>query len=144
MIVLVGEMNPYGASPEFALYPYPRLSAGGRLCTRILGMRDRDYIALKRFNLCVGAWHLDKARKRAEELRAFHAADVFVLLGRKVQSAFGFKPRDPQFSVAAQGAYILLPHPSGRCLVWNDPAMKLRAQELVRSADPSLKLGFKP
>lgn len=27
-IVLVGELNPYGADPQFALYPTPRHAAG--------------------------------------------------------------------------------------------------------------------
>jgi hypothetical protein len=37
-IVLVGESNPYGADPYYALYPAPDGSAGHRLCCLVLGM----------------------------------------------------------------------------------------------------------
>ena len=35
-VVLVGEQNPYGPDPEFALYPAPEGSSGHRLCCQIL------------------------------------------------------------------------------------------------------------
>jgi hypothetical protein len=42
-VVLVGESNPYGADPRYALYPLPPQASGGRLA-RILGLSARQYL----------------------------------------------------------------------------------------------------
>ena len=87
-LLLVGEDNPYGADPEFALYCYPPGCAGYRL-RRIFGLPQYQYLGLHRKNLCDGTWSKDRAKIRARELLDPQAPwDVMVLLGRKVTETF--------------------------------------------------------
>lgn len=145
-IVLVGEMNPYGADPRFALYDEPPNSAGGRLRRKILDMSRRDYLALPRYNLCVDKWSLKNARARAAEIRSVNSDRVIVMLGRKVATAFGYEEMGA-FGVATvrrvfdSNRFVALPRPSGRCLAWNDPDSIRRARALLLSLDPSLRVG---
>lgn len=92
--LLVGESNPYGSDPRFALYPLPERSAGGRLCRLVLGMRMAEYLrAYDRANLCDGRWSAPTARSEAARLATTRAAPI-VLLGARVASAFAldFEP----------------------------------------------------
>ena len=93
--LLVGESNPYGADPHFALYPFPESASGGRLAA-ILGMDAEQYLRpFDRVNLCTQnlrhwrqgsrEWDAAAARRRAERLP--HEARV--LLGAKVARAHG-------------------------------------------------------
>ena len=60
-VLLLGEYNPYGPSPEFALYCYPPGCSGYRL-RRILGLPQHQYLDLHRKNLCDGAWSMKSAQ----------------------------------------------------------------------------------
>ena len=147
-ILLVGEDNPYGSDPEFALYCYPPGCSGYRL-RRILGLPQHQYLGLHRVNLCDGTWSAKRARERALELLDPHASwDVMVLLGRKVTETFE--------KVALDGAPLVpfstktccpgmtlvsLPHPSGRNLVWNQPPARERARQILRELVPELPWG---
>jgi hypothetical protein len=132
--LLVGEDNPLGADPRAALFPRPRGRAGDRL-RRLLDLTDVQYLAaFARANLCAGRWDAREARVAAEEL-ADAASEVgapLVLLGRKVAGAFGLAAAPPfsRASVGASAAY-LVPHPSGRCREWNDPASAARLRSLL-------------
>lgn len=142
--ILVGEANPYGGDPRYALYPEPEYSAGGRLCRLIMGLDPREY--LRRFdrrNLCAGKWGSVEARETAaaigrEVSMEYHLRGgpgrVVVLLGSKVCSAFGvrFEP----FTALAQGdcGLVLLPHPSGLCRLWHEPDAINRARRTLRAA----------
>lgn len=127
--LLVGESNPYGGDPRYALYPAPDGCSGHRLCCSILGMRRADYLmAFERANLCVGKWSLRTARVRAGELRTWPAP--LILLGAKVARAFEFNPFEP-FTVADSGKTLVLPHPSGLCRLWDHPGAIHRARLLV-------------
>ncbi len=124
--LLVGELNPYGADPRYALFPYPERSAGGRLCHKILATHRADYLrSFDRVNLCTGKWTVAAARERATELRC--APRPTILLGVKVCNAFGvaFHP----FEVV--DGYLVLPHPSGLCRLWNEPGAYDRARAAV-------------
>ena len=93
-LVLVGELNPWGTDPTFALYPLPPHASGGRL-RRILGLRRSEYIDLtRRYNLCTGRWSISTARVEATRLLGLHTDQVLVLLGRKVARAFGMHASD--------------------------------------------------
>lgn len=133
--LLVGECNPYGDDPRLALYPDPPTSAGGRLCHRILKMGEREYLrAFDRVNLCSREWDMMAARLAArvvlEEANA--KSRVVVVLGANVAAAFGLRPFEPFESYYFNGARVLvLPHPSGRCRIWNVPGMIERARERV-------------
>ncbi len=128
--LIVGEVNPYGSDPAYALFPLPEGASGYRL-RKILGMSDREYLrAFDRANLCTGRWSAEAARAEAERIRQEDRPAV-VLLGRKVAAAFGYADHVPFSRI---GRFVLLPHPSGRCHAWNDPSSPGRARELIRGA----------
>jgi len=128
--LLVGESNPYGSDPRYALYPAPENSAGGRLCRLVMGLGIRDYISrFDRANLCAGPWRIREARARALELLAERKVGAFVLLGAKVQSAFGFTFAENVVDDSGPRTFVFLPHPSGLSRSWNVPG----AYELARS-----------
>ncbi len=139
-MLLVGEVNPLGARPRFALYHLPRGRAGDRL-RAILGLSDVDYDSLlDKVNLCTGAWSLPAARQRAAEIRAevaWAGWKLLVLLGARVRQAFGGPApfehgRDPLGCT-----WLGLPHPSGRCLLWNDRANVARARAILMELVPA-------
>lgn len=134
--LLVGEQNPYGGDPQFALYPAPEGCSGHRLCCLVLKMRRTDYLReFERVNLCDGGWNMREARVRARKLRAWGAP--VVLLGAKVARAFEFHPFRP-FTVLDDGKVLVLPHPSGLCRTWNESGAFERARALVTSVAPGV------
>lgn len=138
-VVVVGEVNPHGADPYFALYHLPRSSSGNRFRV-IAGLSDADYLrCLARRNLCVGRWDNGVARRAAQELLA-GVFESFVLLGRRVADAFRVSYG---FQVRGLGNKLLLslPHPSGRCRAWNEPGAVGRARELLRAHVPGVPWG---
>src|SRR5579872_4098600 len=136
-IVLVGESNPYGSDPYYALYPAPDGCSGHRLCTMILGMGRAEYMeTFDRMNLCTGKWSMTEARRTANSVRYRY----LVLLGAKVCSAFSVKfiPfADTDVGFGELGEFtpdakaVILPHPSGLCRLWNDPGSYERARAAV-------------
>jgi hypothetical protein len=137
--LLVGESNPYGGDPAFALYPSPPGCAGDRLCRLVMGLDPDDYLArFDRTNLCARAWDLLAARSRAAELLVdARARNVpVVLLGAKVASvcAAAFEPFRVLPETGLCPVRVILPHPSGRCRVWSDPRSYELAREALRAA----------
>ncbi len=135
-VLLIGESNPYGSDPRFALYPEPPGCAGARLCA-ILGYTKREYLRLfDRCNLLSGPrWSAPEARRAAEALDV----DYRVLLGARVAAAHGltFEPfcnvQDNGLGDCYAWRGVMLPHPSGRSRLWNDyPQAVARARGLVR------------
>lgn len=142
--LIVGETNPYGADPKYALYPFPRSATGHRLCSKILCVPDNVYLEyFERVNLCTGKWKIAAARKRARELvraeEPMKESRLFVLLGAKVAHAFGleFEPFTCRnnYRLAPDGigciATVQLPHPSGLNRMWNEPGAYDRAHQLL-------------
>ena len=147
-VLLLGEQNPYGSDPEFALYCYPPNCAGYRL-RRILGLPQHQYLALHRKNLCDGDWSKEEAKKRAWELLSPEAPwRVIVLLGRKVTETFEKVALDdvPLVPFASRTCcpgmtLISLPHPSGRnAAAWN-PKARERARQILCELVPELPWG---
>lgn len=140
-ILLVGEMNPYGAHPKFALYPEPRNASGDRL-RKILDLTDEEYLArYDRVNLCSGRWRLTDAREAAVHLRLRRDLrdHSFVLLGEKVRQAFrlklGFFDVDDTSFVEGR-AVLCLPHPSGLNRSWDlIPTWKKAARGAMRKLE---------
>lgn len=144
-LVVVGESNPYGADPKFALYHLPRAASGNRLRV-IMGLSDADYLALARVNLCVGGW--DQVAAEAAARRIVSAgADVVVGLGRRVATAFGYRRglltagEVPPGSVAPAFRFVSLPHPSGLSRAWNLPGARDQAVRLLREHAPWVEWG---
>lgn len=128
-VTLVGELNPLGSDPAFALYPDPPGCAGARLCYRILNMGWSEYLlAFNRVNLCTGRWSLAAATSTAIHLQA----EYRVLLGAKVCRAHGL-PFTPLFRVYNKDGYraLVIPHPSGLCRLWNRPGVISEARMAV-------------
>lgn len=129
-ILLVGELNPYGSNPEYALYPYPAHASGNRL-RKILGLSLAAYLnEHDRVNLCGGTWSSRAARLKAREILETRApGSGVVLLGTKVAHAFDVAYPGGVVHVTPRGLRLLvLPHPSGRNLVWNTPEMATDAR----------------
>lgn len=126
--LLVGDANPYyDGDDSMALYHLPVSATGGRL-RAILNLSSGEYLrSFDRVNLCRLRWVLKTARKKADELVCDRPGTI-IMLGRKVATAFR-KPRQEMFT--KEGELILLPHPSGRCLLWNDQWALMRARELL-------------
>jgi hypothetical protein len=124
-VLLVGESNPYGADPEFALYSRPNGCSGHRLQSRILELQEEQYLAIWRTNLCVGDWNLQAARLRASQLVSDSAPwRCVIMLGSKVASAFTYQRgilTSGAIATAARRFRVAhLPHPSGRNARFHD------------------------
>lgn len=135
--ILIGMNNPYRQEPRYALFPAPERSAGYRLWAMLREVRSdlyrKDYVdGFDRRNLVTGAWSSEVARRAADAIDLPDGARV-VLLGREVQRAFNFPTNWPvgdPFACGGQTWYAL-PHPSGRCLEYNNPLMRRRTGELL-------------
>lgn len=132
----MGELNPYGVDPEYALFPWPRNASGNRL-REILGITDSAYLALYgRTNLCVGKWSIVAAREAARAISVNELPRYIVLLGSKVCKAFGV-PYEP-YTVRPSGRgypLVVLPHPSGLNRAWNEPDAVERARRVMREVE---------
>lgn len=149
-VVLVGELNPYGINPRHALFDVPVNSSGWRLRHLVFQVTRRTYFSFQRHNLCTGKWSNKEAEREAARLylRVYDSRQVdatFILLGKKVASAFGYRASDPFTRnidyPGTPGRIVFLPHPSGLCRVWGDPTSYARAQEVLRAALPDLPWG---
>jgi len=147
-VLLIGEDNPYGSAPEFALYCHPAGCSGYRL-RRILGLPESQYLALHRKNLCDDAWTAKEARARAFELLSpFAEWDVLVLLGRKVTETFEkvALSGEPLVAFSTRGCcpgrtLVSLPHPSGRNVALWNPKARERARQILREVAPEVPWG---
>ena len=148
-VLLVGEDNPYGSDPAFALYCYPLGCAGYRL-RRILGLPQHQYLALHRKNLCDSAWAKKAAEARVFEILSPTAPwNVVVLLGRKVTKAFASVALDDAdfvpftTRVCCPGMTLVsLPHPSGaNAGSWSGDKPRERARQIMREVAPELPWG---
>lgn len=148
--VLVGELNPYGGAPDFALYPEPPHSAGGRL-PAILGISEDEQLATWRANLCYGAWdNEDAARTMRRLLEEEVPWSRLVLLGSRPRRAFETLGLDTTLAgsglecehrrVVLHGmrpfSVVMMPHPSGRCRLWNVPGVKKAAAAMYAGTRP--------
>jgi hypothetical protein len=133
-LVIVGEMNPYGSDPSFALYPFPVGASGDRL-RRIMGLGVDEYIDLDRVNLCTGKWSMPVAR--AEFARIAKPCSVYVALGRKVITAMA---TSLQF-FEHDGSILSLPHPSGLNRMWMEPGAVQRARDALATIAPWVPWG---
>lgn len=136
-VLLLGEQNPYGGDPSFALYPAPDGCSGHRLCCRILGLSRREYLErFDRRNVLegFGTWSARAARTAASRILGDHRR--VVALGAKVAAALGlptepFRTHDLLLHGAEERYILVLPHPSGLSRAWNAPGAFERARKMV-------------
>ena len=139
-VLLVGEANPYGGDPDFALYPSPDGCAGHRLCCLVMGLGRAEYLRrFDRANLCPARWSGRQAKVTAWELweeAVRLRRPAVVLFGRKVAWAWRRSGALSPFTVADDwGVKVAcLPHPSGLCREWNVPGAFERARAVLRGA----------
>lgn len=128
--LLVGEANPYGGDPGYALWTEPAGCAGERLCRLVMGLEPAEYYRrFERMNLCHREWKMKEARARASVI-PYATYTKVVLLGAKVRQAFGVEGAN----FTTQGPFVILPHPSGLCREWHKPGAFERAREVLRGA----------
>ena len=142
--LLVGELNPYGADPYYALFCLPPGSAGGRMQRLVCRLHQTTYLKLDRVNLCEGRWRDELAAAHATRILSSAEDRAIFLLGRKVADAFGFRGRLFTSSLIGdgrRGVLAYLPHPSGRCRVWNDPESFISARHVLASLCPEIPWG---
>jgi hypothetical protein len=154
-VLFVGELNPFGADPRYALYHLPRKSSGNRLRC-VLGLTDLEYHKLlDKANLCDGKWSSSAARERLVELVDSRGpGGVVVLLGARVRGVarciareYGADLELLPFSGLEVGegdrrrVLVSLPHPSGLCRLWNEPGAVTRARRLLTVLAPGVAWG---
>ena len=135
--VLLGMCNPRGAGG--ALEPLPAGSAGHRLwglVRDVSGMSADEYLrAYDRMNVLGRLeWDDAEARSAAPRLRSLLAGRRVAVLGAPVWRALGLPPDAAAMSVVpgtGRGAWLRVPHPSGRCLWYNDPSNRVLAGEAL-------------
>ena len=149
--LLVGEVNPYGSNPDYALWPYPEHASGSRLCRLVMGLQPVDYLRrFDRANLCEGRWSLKLAREAALGLLSARRGGPIVLCGQLVCAAFRvpFAPTtvwqlaweegesEPRLAAWAGSGWplVILNHPSGRCRAWNEPGAFAAARVTLAAA----------
>ncbi len=138
--LLVGMVNPLSSDPRYALWPAPSGSAGDRLCRlfeEATGASRHDYLrAFDRTNLLpsvyAARWDSAAARDAAVLLRLGIGGRTVVLLGDAVRRAFRVPRGEAGVAQTIDAATVYcLPHPSGRCLWYNDSENRTRAGELL-------------
>lgn len=137
--ILVGELNPYGPNPEFALYCDPPNSAGGRLQRLVLGLHPSTYLAVPRENLCDFKWSAPLARARAA--RIADEGGLVIALGSKVAAAFGLPFTPCEQHDIGVAVVVVLPHPSGLNRMWADVTLIPRCRKALVDAGCALPFG---
>lgn len=126
-VALIGEA-PGGPVPATG----PLSGASGRALARYAGVPFERVLACRRLNVYEsppGVWRVREARERGTAaLRAVWAASQVVACGRRVADAIGVGDLD---WFETSGRVLVIPHPSGRNLVWNDPTVRRRAREVL-------------
>lgn len=144
-ILLLGEVNPLGSTPEYALYPDPPGCSGWRLCYKIFDVSTADYLSLWRTNMCVDGWSQRAAGVRASALLRVDAPwSTIIMLGRKVAGVMSpvcgavapFEQSECSYGAGGKRLrFVSLPHPSGMNRAWNDPSAVTKAREIFCSLE---------
>jgi hypothetical protein len=139
--ILLGMNNPYGGDPRYALYPHPPRCTGQRIYEMLRTVRDDvttlNYIeGFDRRNLVVGEWSMKVARACARKFLDDVDGRSVLVFGAQTWAALGIdadRPAPGKFVTTLYGAVLYwLPHPSGRCLWYNDQRNRAVAATLLR------------
>lgn len=138
--IVVGMNNPYSTDPKMALFPAPEQSAGYRLYAMLRDAaaaegevihRSRYATTFERHNLLVGEWTTRDANEAALKFLDDHSVRNIIVLGRSVERAMRIQRRVGwgvwfyHYHLPRPTSVCVIPHPSGLCREYNDPAMRL-------------------
>lgn len=137
---IIGEAPGPNTSPKLPIFPFPASSAGGRLMS-YSRMRPAEYLGkLYRKNLFttfLPGWCAPAARELASYIER-DLADMKIrrvlLLGTRVGAAFEVGGLWSSLTTTSGITFLVIPHPSGRCRVYNDEAARKRAGAAIRWA----------
>lgn len=141
---IIGEAPGPNTHRKLALFPTPVRSAGGRLFaySKLTAAEYLGRFARRNLYSAIVPWSRFEAESRAYEVltwlrRSMPTVRRVVLLGGRVGAAFGLG--EPWSSRSEGGTsdglmLIVIPHPSGRNRVYNDPAARARAGAEIRWA----------
>ena len=127
--MIVGECDPRG---EGALSPARRGSTGDRMCKMVEAVDAefdrRDFARVFDLrNLCGERWDDEEASDKAAHLVRYlvDLESPLVLLGTRVRRTFRLPEIAPGDSFVIRGLrFYPVPHPSGLCRAYNDPAVR--------------------
>lgn len=145
--LLLGQAPGPKTDPGEPLHPATSLT--GRRLASLFGLEDHQYLtAFDRANLLyeypgkVGKedrFPMAEAKRSALTLAPLLAGRTVVLLGRNVCSAFRLDALPwftwselPLGSYRQPAVVACIPHPSGRCRIYNDPASRDQAASFLR------------
>jgi hypothetical protein len=130
--VIVGMCHPSSTDPADALEMATPNAAGDRLwrmLTMAVAASKADVAdRFDRVNLS-SSTEFCPTKKDVARVRKLVGKRKAIVLGRQTWHSLGLAPEAPWFS--REGNYHLLPHPSGRCLLYNDDAARRRAGLLL-------------
>lgn len=137
---IIGEAPGPNTSPKLPVFPFPASSAGGRLLT-YSGMKPADYLSRfwrkNLFTLYLKGWCAPAARELASYIEreiGERGISRALLLGGRVGAAFGVGGLWSSMKTSGGITYLVVPHPSGRCRVYNDESARRRARAAIRWA----------
>ena len=148
--LLIGEAPGPNTNAKLPLFPLPNNSAAGRLL-KYAGIEPAEYIGrLVRMNLCHDQWSDRRATAGVVRAISFILDEAnyydgkplrVLLLGRRVADAWNCDQEPFGYSIRhyTGGSYpnvyvAWIPHPSGRCLIYNERKNQLRARRAVQWA----------
>lgn len=143
--IIVGFFNPHSPDPIHALYPAPKNSAGYRLHRMVadvdaevgkhyVHLFDRRNLYLSMPKVLSSVSHECAARV---QIGSIAVGSTVVLLGHTVVRAFSDALSEPikrtffHPQVIDGVTWRTMPHPSGRCLSYNDPVFRRLAGMLL-------------
>lgn len=122
--VIIGSDNPHSPDPQKALEPGNPKSAGGRLMA-LSGLSLDQYLrSFRRVNA------IDKPEIPSGSFCLVLGRDAWRTLGLPLPAHFPFF----KATEVSGSSFTLLPHPSGRNLLLNDPLTKEAMRSLLQSA----------
>lgn len=148
--LLIGEAPGPNTNAKLPLFPMPNNSAAGRLL-RYADIEPVEYIGrLVRMNLCDDEWSgrgavagvVRAISYLLDEANFFDGKPLRVLLlGRRVAEAWNCGPEPFGYQIrhytggGVPNVYVAwIPHPSGRCHLYNERKNQLRARRAVQWA----------
>jgi hypothetical protein len=138
-VVLLGLNNPLSASPLMALWPDPPRCTGWNLW-RMIDCSKEDFVrGFDRRNLVDATVYNRPSQEHTRQLWRSLDGRRVIVLGATVLSELvvaGAVGHRPPWILPQRGEgpleWRMVPHPSGRCREYNDPAMRLRVSMLLQ------------